>query len=199
MHRTLMLWLLVLAAPAAAEPRPEPAVKTGDVVLQTSTSSQSKAIQLATGSPYSHVGLIEVAKDGTFVLEAIQPVSRTPWSKWRKRGVGGKVTVLRTTGVSDEKLSNAIAAARAELGKPYDFAFGWGDNALYCSELVRKAFERGAGIELGKLQRLDSLHIAGVDAALKARYGTSVPLDLMVITPASIASDPNLEQVFSSF
>ena len=33
-------------------------IKEGDIIFQTSTSSQSKAIQLATHSKYSHVGII---------------------------------------------------------------------------------------------------------------------------------------------
>lgn len=33
-------------------------LKDGDIIFQTSLSGQSKAIQAATGSPYSHCGII---------------------------------------------------------------------------------------------------------------------------------------------
>ncbi len=32
--------------------------QNGDIIFQTSTSGQSKAIQIATGSKYSHMGII---------------------------------------------------------------------------------------------------------------------------------------------
>ena len=44
-----------------------------------------------------------------------------------------------------------------EMGKPYDPRFGWGDEALYCSELIHKAFLRGAGVALGEKERLGAL------------------------------------------
>jgi len=37
---------------------PEPRLKDGDTIFHTSPCSQSLAIQRATASPYSHVGLI---------------------------------------------------------------------------------------------------------------------------------------------
>ena len=62
---------------AATQP-PEVSFQNGDVVLQASKSERSALIRKASRSPYSHVGIVEVANDGVFVIEAIQPVSRTP-------------------------------------------------------------------------------------------------------------------------
>ena len=93
MFRLLCLGALIGVA-AGTQP-PEVPLQSGDVVLQASTSERSALIRKASRSPYSHVGIVEVAKDGVFVLEAIQPVSRTPLAKWVKRGEGGWVTVLR--------------------------------------------------------------------------------------------------------
>jgi uncharacterized protein YycO len=188
--------LCLLGSTAAAG---EPPLQSGDIVLQTSRSSQSRAIQQATHSPYYHVGLVEVSKDGVFVLEAIGPVTRTPWKKWRARGERARVTVLRPAALSDEQRDAVVTSARAYLGRPYDFAFEWGDEALYCSELVHKAYARGASLELGQPQRLDSLDLAGLKGALVQRYGPEIPLGLLLVTPASIAADPDLRVVFSSF
>jgi hypothetical protein len=189
---------LFLLLPAAAYPRP-PALRTGDVVLQTSRSAQSKAIQQATRSPYSHVGVVEVAPDGVFVVEAISPVSRTRWDKWRRRGEGGRYTVLRQRSADAAALERVVAAAKGYLGRPYDFEFRWGDEALYCSELVYRAFEQGVGAPVGRLQPLSSLSLSGLGPALAARYAGKVPLDLRLVTPASIAADPGLEQVESTY
>ena len=59
-------------------------LQDGDIIFQTSKSSQSKAIQLATNSKYSHCGLIFKRKNGQddwCVIEAVQPVKWTPLSK----------------------------------------------------------------------------------------------------------------------
>jgi uncharacterized protein YycO len=177
----------------------EPQLRTGDLVFQTSTSSQSAAIQAATHSPYSHVGVVEVARDGVFVIEAIQPVSRTPWAKWRARGAGQKVAVYRPKDLEPAAAQAVIREAKKSLGKPYDLQFGWGDDALYCSELVFKAYERGAGLSVGQKQKLKDLDLGGLLPALKQRYGKAPPMDAELITPASVAADSHLEPVFTSF
>ena len=50
------------------------AIQNGDLIFQTSLSGQSKAIQLATNSKYSHCGIIFIDNDEYYVFEAIQPV-----------------------------------------------------------------------------------------------------------------------------
>lgn len=55
----LILFLLILAAApnngSGEKPRN---FEEGDIIFQTSMSSQSQAIQLATHSPYSHMGVL---------------------------------------------------------------------------------------------------------------------------------------------
>jgi hypothetical protein len=53
-------------------------IQSGDIIFQTSLSEQSKAIQLATKSEYSHCGIIFKEGNDYYVFEAIQPVKRTP-------------------------------------------------------------------------------------------------------------------------
>jgi len=183
----------------AGEPRAakEPALRSGDVVLQTSKSSRSLLIRRASHSPYSHTGVVEVAADGVWVIEAIQPVSRTPWKTWRARGAGGKVTVLRAKGLGADALAKVVAAAKRELGKPYDARYRWDDERLYCSELVAKAFQRGAGLEVGKKERLDALALSAAELALAKTAG--IEPDQTLVTPGSLAEDPAFEQVSSDF
>jgi Permuted papain-like amidase enzyme, YaeF/YiiX, C92 family len=192
-HAFVLLGVLGLAA--VKRPQQDIPLKTGDVVFQTSRSAQSRAIQEATGSPWSHVGIIEVTSKGTWVIEAAGPVKRTPWRTWRRRGVDGQALVTRPKGVGESTLERVVFAASAELGKPYDPRFGWGDDAYYCSELVAKAFERGAGIPLGRRERLGDLRIGGSRREIEARWGGQVPGDLVLVTPAALAEDPRLERV----
>ena len=67
----------------------EKVLRDGDLIFQTSLSGQSRAIQEATGSKYSHCGIIY--RDGCdyFVYEAVQPVKSTPLAQWIARGKGG--------------------------------------------------------------------------------------------------------------
>jgi hypothetical protein len=58
----------------------------GDIVFHTSRSSQSKAIQEATHSPFSHMGIVYVHGGEAFVFEAIEPVGLTPLNDWIARG-----------------------------------------------------------------------------------------------------------------
>jgi hypothetical protein len=53
-------------------------IQNGDIIFQTSLSTQSKAIQLATNSPYSHCGIIYKDGEKFYVFEAVQPVKKTP-------------------------------------------------------------------------------------------------------------------------
>jgi cell wall-associated NlpC family hydrolase len=198
-RRSLAVWLAVLAAavscgtPAAAEP----ALQSGDLVFETSTSAQSAAIQWATASRWSHVGIVEVSPRGEVtVIEALGKVSRTPWPRWRARARrGGAVLVLRPRGLTAAQRAAAAVSARRFLGRPYDARFGWGDDRIYCSELVVKAYERAAGLSLGRRERLGDLHLAGIEGAAARRWGGPLPRDLLLVTPASLAEDGRLEVV----
>ncbi|MFN6379265.1 MAG: YiiX/YebB-like N1pC/P60 family cysteine hydrolase [Flavobacteriales bacterium] len=57
-------------------------LKDGDLIFQTSLSEQSKAIQLATNSRYSHCGIVYNDNGQFYVFEAIQPVTTTALDKW---------------------------------------------------------------------------------------------------------------------
>lgn len=184
----LVLWVNA-AAPAGVPP-----LKTGDIVLQASQSGMAESIRKATRSPYSHVGVVEVARDGVWVVEAISPVSRTEFAKWRRRGQGGRLTVMRPR-LEAKQLQAAVDAAKRELGKPYDVRYAWDDERIYCSELVVKAFERGAQVTYGERVRLDSLELGAFEKSLAVKLG--VPLSQEVVPPGSLASDPRLEVVFS--
>lgn len=186
-----LVWLSTLIGVAEGTQPPEVALQNGDVVLQASTSERSALIRKASRSPYSHVGVVERAKDGVFVLEALQPVSRTPLAAWVKRGEGAWVTVLRPKGLDAAARNRVVAAAKKELGKPYDARYRWDDERLYCSELVVKAFARGAGLSVGKQELVNTLQLSDEELALAAKRGVSPSQSL--VTPGSLAEDESFE------
>ncbi len=173
-------------------------IKNGDIVFQTSLSTQSKAIQLATHSKYSHCGMIfnlDSAKDNWYVIEAVQPVKWTRLDKWISKGEGGHYVIKRVMTdppLPDDMLKELKTIAEKFVGKDYDMYFDWSDDKIYCSELVWKSYHQLIGLDVGKLQQLKELDLTSeqVKTKMKQRYGDKIPLDEKVITPASIfASD----------
>jgi len=70
----------------------------GDIIFQESLSDQSKAIQLAAKSKYSHMGIIFIKDNQYFVFEAVQPVKLTPLKDWINAGANHHYVVKRLTG-----------------------------------------------------------------------------------------------------
>ncbi len=171
-------------------------VLDGDIVLQTSTSSQAHAIQLATRSPFTHVGIIIHRNGIAYVYEARGPVGLRSFKAFVSSSADGKTMVRRL------KYPINIAAlesvSRSFLGKSYDPYFDWSDSKMYCSELVEKVFKRAMNIEVGRLQPLGSLDLSSpeVKEKLRERYGNNIPYNMPVVTPHSIAINENLYTVY---
>jgi len=181
----------------------EPQLKNGDIIFHESTSSQSMAIQLATNSRYSHMGILYQDGDRWLVYEAIQPVKLTPLDKWIARGKDGHYVVKRLK-TSEKVLKPDVLKKMRQLGekyrgKNYDLYFEWSDERIYCSELVWKLYKEAAGIEIGKLERLSDFDLSHpqVKAKLTERYGNNLPLDEKVISPAAMFNSPKLKTIIS--
>lgn len=179
-------------------------IKNGDLIFQTSLSPQSKAIQLATKSKYSHCGLIYKDGNNFYVFEAVQPVKRTPLDKWIARGQDGKYVIKRLKN-ADQVLTPTTLTKMRQVGdqfkgKNYDLTFEWSDNKIYCSELIWKIYQRATGIEIGKLEKLSDFDLTNeaVKKIMKERYGDNIPSEEIVISPASIFDSELLMTVKSN-
>jgi len=167
-------------------------IKNGDIIFQTSRSSQSQAIQLATNSKYSHMGIIYENDDHFFVYEAVQPVKLTPLKEWINRGENGHYVIKRLKN-ADQILTHAVLTDMKRMGeqfkgKPYDIYFEWSDDRIYCSELVWKIYKQAADIEIGELEQLSDFDLTNeiVRAKMKERYGSNIPMGEKVISPAAM-------------
>lgn len=188
--------LLLIAG--AVTTRAAGALQDGDLVFHTSRSAQSEAIQRATHSPYSHVGVIFHRDGKPFVLEAIATVRYTPLAQWIARGVGGRYVVRRVHGgLTAEQATKLRVAAGKYAGKPYDLYFEWTDERIYCSELVWKMYRDALGIELGERQRLREFDLSDplVKAKMRERYGKRLPMDEPVISPGAQFASSQLRTV----
>jgi hypothetical protein len=179
-----------------------PDLQDGDLIFQTSKSSQSKAIQLATNSKYSHMGMIYQENNKTYVFEAVQPVKLTPIEEWVNRGKNGYYIVKRLkeadkilTPDVKEKMKNI---GESYLGKDYDLYFEWSDQKIYCSELIWKIYKKAANVEIGQLEKLKDFDLSNkiVKEKLKERFGDNIPLDELVISPISMFNSDKLITIY---
>ncbi|MCB0525650.1 MAG: YiiX family permuted papain-like enzyme [Saprospiraceae bacterium] len=179
-------------------------IKDGDLIFQVSLSAQSKPIQLATKSKYSHCGIVYRESGKFYVFEAVQPVKTTPLGEWIARGENGHYVVKRLKNadqiLTPEVLKKMKAVGGKLKGKNYDLTFEWNDDRIYCSELIWKVYQRATGIEIGKLETLGGFDLTSeiVKQKLYERYGNNIPKDETVISPAALYNSELLVTIMSN-
>lgn len=189
--------------------------RTGDLIFQESLSPQATAIRVATGSRYTHMGIVRQTEDGLHVIEAARTVSETPLEEFIARGARQDYAIYRVTGLTSENAAVVAAAARDYYQRPYDIFFRLDPEAIYCSELPFYAFQ-AAGITLGRVERLGDLAIDTPEgrAIFLARWQDhpdcqadgsgrdgcwTLIQEQEIVTPISIAEASRVELVFSTF
>ena len=202
-----------VAVPVRSGPLPPP-LRDGDLVFQESKSRQSAAILAATGSRFTHMGIVRWRAGAAYVVEAAATVRETPLQAWTRRGKGGRYAVYRVRNLTAAQTAAMLHAAERYYGRPYDRLFQPGGAALYCSELPRLAF-LAIGISLGREQHFRDLNVddgsvvqllaerwrqhprctglASADACWQAIQ------DQPIVTPASIAADSQVTPIYSNF
>jgi hypothetical protein len=193
-----------------------PQLKSGDIILQSHPASQSLAIGFASSTPYTHTGIIKVdSNDNPIVVEAVGPVREQSLDKWVNDGIGSRITILRVKNLDPELANKALDKATEMYGLPYDFLFTFDDSAIYCSELVYKAFKFGAGISLGKVEKVKDLNVDNfaVQNLIKQRWKYfphcqnidsfescyKIIMEQELVTPDSLSKDPNVEIIYSNY
>jgi hypothetical protein len=176
-------------------------LQNGDIIFHTSTSTQSLAIQIASDSKYSHVGLVYKNGNNYQVFEAVQPVKLTPLQEFINRGENKHYVVKRLKN-SETVLTPEGIAKMKELGekynnKNYDYRFEWSNDKIYCSELVWKIYEEAFGVKLGELEKIKDFDLTDpvVAAKAKERYGNNIPMEELIITPDRIFQSDKLVTV----
>lgn len=196
-----VIGLLVLALLPLWSWAGPPVVREGDIIFHQSRSAQSLAVQQATRSPYSHMGMIVRHQGRLQVFEASATVRYTPLEQWIARGEGGRYVLKRLRDADRLLDATALTKIRNEAaalaGRRYDLTFEWSDERLYCSELVWKVYQRALGIEIGDLQQVRDfdLDAPAVKIKLRERYGDKVPLDETVVSPVAMFDSPLLVTV----
>lgn len=174
-------------------------LRDGDIAFHESTSRQSEMLRALTGSRWTHMGVVFMQGGKPVVLEAVSPVKWTALAAWTARGRGKHYVVKRLRNAEARLTPEVIAKMRQVgtrwLGRPYDSQFRWQDDTLYCSELVYKVYDRGAGIRIGRIERARDMNLDDprVEAARRQRFaGGRFDPDEQVVTPVSMFEDPQL-------
>ncbi|MFM9985731.1 MAG: YiiX family permuted papain-like enzyme [Flavobacteriales bacterium] len=166
-------------------------LRAGDIVFQSSNSLQCEAVKAATGSTWSHCGILLPHNGKLMVLEAVQPVQWEDLDKWIKRDPKGIYKVKRLAAdslLTDNVVADMVKYGEKLVGKNYDIYFNWSDDEWYCSELVWKIYEANLGTEVGIRKPLKDYNLNHpiVKEIMRKRYGTNPPLDEMMISPGAI-------------
>ncbi len=205
----LSLLLIVLT------PGPLPPLKDGDLIFQTSLHPQSGGILVGTRSLYSHMGIIKKDSIGYVVIEAADKVRETPLGTWISRGALKRISIYRDIALSEDETAHMFAAAKELYGRPYDIFFSFSPDTMYCSEVVYLAY-KGAGIPLGKVQKVSELHFDNpwVKELIEQRWRRHPEcaarhynfeqcyqhiLDQELVSPASIAADKRLTRIYTNY
>ena len=180
-------------------------LKDGDIIFIKSQSSQSKLLNLVTGSPWTHVGMLFKNNNKWDVIEAVQPVKWTSLYSFVRRSHQLHFEVKRVNfDFSSAQVKLVREFSEKLLNKNYDLIFAWDNERQYCSELVWKAYQFATSKNLGELQQIKDLKFDHpmVIAEAKKRfnnYGLEFNLEQwknsQVITPVQMLDSPNLSKV----
>ena len=176
----------------------EESLKNGDIIFIVNPSGQGKAIQLATRSKFTHVGIVFIEDGKPMVYHAVEPVSKNTFQQFVNMSADGKYHIRRLKDrsiLTDEKIKQMLSEAKSLLGKHYDLAFNWSDDEYYCSEYVWKLYNHALKLNIGKLRPLKEFDLSHpvVKEKLEQRYGKKIPLEENMISPGDMYDSELLE------
>ena len=200
MLKKICLWVWASASLAWGNPDTY-LPKQGDVVFQSLPNPWGldlvDTIEGATGSPYSHCGMVLWQNNQWHVIEAVGPVMIIPLTTWQARGRGKKIWAYRLEESSQQHIAAALTAMKRDLGKPYDSRYRFDDQAIYCSELIYRGWKVATGKGLGKTVQLQELNWQPYRKVIVALEGTEeIPLTREMITPRDLAQAAELKRVW---
>ncbi|HNW99714.1 MAG TPA: YiiX/YebB-like N1pC/P60 family cysteine hydrolase [Bacteroidales bacterium] len=189
--------VILLSADSVREQKYFP--KTGDMVFQTISGSKlTNAIAGITQSEYTHCGIVDFQKGKWVVIEAYGKVRVFPMNEWISQGNFKRYAVCRLKPGLDKKIPDLMTEVRKMIGKPYDYGFDTTDAAIYCSELIYKAYKKATGQYIGKTNKLGELNWKPHEKYIRSQCKGKLPLDRELITPKAIAEAGEVEMVFNN-
>jgi len=140
-------------------------LKEGDIVFRRGDAKVlfgkfpfSKWMANASGSPFSHTGVVAIEDGEPIVYDTTHSsVRRQPFAIWILDNVG-QVGVKRLKAEHRSRIPQVIAFCRKLFVEqpPFDFELSLDDKAYYCLEMTEKAF-RAAGLTLSQPIRVGDM------------------------------------------
>ena len=149
--------------------------RLGDARVVRGMVPLSRFIARATGSPFSHTGVVAIEDGSPVVYDcSAAGVQRQPFEVWMLDSVGA-LGVKRLKPEHRERIAGVVDYCRAAFERqvPFDSGFGMDDESFYCSELTEKAF-RSQGLALSDPVRIGDWE-----------YLANFPLTALLISPVS--------------
>ncbi len=153
-------------------------LKEGDIVFQTSQSTQSEYIEQATGSDLTNCGIVIEKDHKLYVLEVSKVVVLTPIDEWAEKGKGGKIKHMKR--VFDKPIK---VNYERYLGTPHDLQLKFNNGLWYGAELVYEIYLKQFRHQLGKPKILRNYNIEGLDEVIRLR---GIKPSQVVIAPADL-------------
>jgi hypothetical protein len=191
-------------------------LREGDIVFRLGDARAVRGlfalswfIARATGSPFSHTGIVTFEDGSPMVYDCSSDGIRLmPFEDWMLDCVG-PMGVKRLKPEHRRHIPGVIGYCRAvfEQQVPFDFEFRLDDSALYCLEMTEKAF-RSQGLALSEPVRIgDWEHLTSypiialaMPHATRLVVGRPITLDQRVYVPGNdhqgVWASPLLETVF---
>ena len=149
--------------------------RLGDARVVRGFVPLSRFIARATGSPFSHTGIVAIEDGLPVVYDCSSPgIQRQPFEIWMLDSLGA-LGVKRLKPEHRAHIAGVIGYCRLayERQVPFDSGFRMDDDSLYCLELTEKAF-RSEGLALSEPVRIGDWE-----------YLASFPLTAFLIPPVS--------------
>jgi hypothetical protein len=116
--------------------------RRGDARVVRDMVPLSRFIARATGSPFSHTGIVAIEDGSPVVYDCSSAgIQRQPFEVWMLNSLGA-LGVKRLKPEHRERIPGVIGFCRAAFERqvPFDYGFRMEDDSLYCLELTEKAF-----------------------------------------------------------
>jgi hypothetical protein len=179
--------------------RPEYKPMEGDVLFQALPHNPLvDVIEGVSNSKMSHCGIVAKNEGRWFVIEALGEVHATPLEEWSERGRDEWFAAYRLKPEYQGRVPEILKAAESFSGRPYDFHYAFDDEAIYCSELLFKAFRKVTGRGLGQPRQLKDLNWRPHEDFIRTLEGGGLPLDREIITPVDLSRAPELVKIHES-
>ncbi len=147
----------------------------GDARVVRGMVPLSRFIARATGSPFSHTGIVAIENGSPVVYDCSSAgIQRQPFEIWMLNSLGA-LGVKRLKPEYRARIAGVIEYCRSAYERqiPFDSGFRMDDDSLYCMELTEKAF-RSQGLALSEPVRIGDWE-----------YLASFPLTALLIPPVS--------------